>query len=211
VKAAAAEASSRAEAAEAAEGWNKSKGLENKKYKYMMHARNFLKKPLNFLLVLLLIIGWLYFGFLQIFHIPPKIEDAHAATFVAAGSAVTVASGDLASVSIPAGIQNNDILIVVVHSRDNVDATMQGDWTQKVEGNGNLTNRLEVFWKRTAGSESAPTVTHTLGLGAIAQMFAFRSSITSGDPFEFSLDSSRRFPSRDDPLESSTNSQIRDQ
>lgn len=135
-----------------------------------------------------IIVVWLFSGWPQIWQrpaIPPNIQEAKAAaTFVAAGTARMVGSGNMTSVGIPAGIQNNDILIVVVHSRDNVNSTMPTDWTQKVEGNGNTTNRLEVWWKRTSGTESAPTVTHIGGNSAIARMYAFRGVITSGDPFD---------------------------
>ena len=109
-----------------------------------------------------------------------------ANSFVAAGAAVTVASGNLTSVGIPAGIANNDILIVVLHSRDNIVSTMPTDWTLKVSGNGNTTNRLSIWWKRTTGTESAPTVTHTAGNAAVARMYAFRGVVTSGDPFDIS-------------------------
>ena len=53
----------------------------------------------------------------------------------------------MTSVGIPSGIQNNDILITYVHTRDNVDSSMPADWTNNVAGNGNTTNRLEIFWK----------------------------------------------------------------
>ena len=100
------------------------------------------------------------------------------------GTAVKVASGNMASVGVPSGIQNNDILIVVVHSRDNVDSSMPEGWTPVVEGNGNSTNRLEIWRKRTSGTESPPEVTHSGGDSAIAIMVAFRGAVTSGDPFD---------------------------
>ncbi len=110
---------------------------------------------------------------------------AHAEiTFVNAGTEVKVGSGNMASVGIPAGIQNNDILVVVVHQRDNVDSTILTDWTPKVQGNGNSTNRLEVWWKRTTGSEPPPTVARVGGNSGIAVMLAFRGAVTSGDPFD---------------------------
>ena len=74
-------------------------------------------------------------------------------TLVNYGTAVKVASGNMASVGVPSEIQNNDILIVVVHSRDNVDSSMPEGWTPVVEDNGNSTNRLEIWWKRTTGTE----------------------------------------------------------
>jgi hypothetical protein len=104
-------------------------------------------------------------------------------SLVGVGTPVEVGSGNMASIPVPAGIQNNDILILVAHQRDNVNSSMPVDWTQKVQGNGNTTNRLEVWWKRTTGTESAPTVTRAAGNSGIAMMFAFRGVVTSGDPF----------------------------
>ena len=113
----------------------------------------------------------------------PFISDS--VTFVSCGTASTVASGNLTAVNIPSGIQNNDILITFVHQLDNVNTSMTG-WTNNVSGNGNTSNRLEIFWKRTTGTESAQTVTHTGGSSSIAQICAFRGAVTSGDPFDVS-------------------------
>ncbi|MFC1809727.1 beta strand repeat-containing protein, partial [Candidatus Omnitrophota bacterium] len=105
-------------------------------------------------------------------------------SIVAAGAPENVASGNLASVAVPAGIANNDILIMVLHSRDTVNSTMTSDWASAFEGNANSLNRIEIWWKRTDGTESAPTITHTGGDSAIAIMFAFRGCITTGSPID---------------------------
>ena len=105
-------------------------------------------------------------------------------TFVNYGAMENVRNGDLEDIGIPAGIANNDILVCCLHSRDNVVSTMPGDWTLKVSGNGNADNRLQVWWKRTTGTETAPTVTHAAGNSAIAQIYAFRGCKQSGDPFD---------------------------
>jgi hypothetical protein len=94
-----------------------------------------------------------------------------------------VGSGDMTP-GVPGSIANNDILVVFVHTRDNVDSTMPGDWTALVSGNGNATNRIEAYWKRTSGSESAPTVTHTAGDSSIAVMHAYRGCLSSGSPWD---------------------------
>lgn len=147
-------------------------------------------KLINFLIncfIFLITVGWIFSGWPQIWQnppIPPEIKEVQAAvSYVGAGGAVKVASGNMVSVGVPVGIQNNDILIVIVHSRDNVNSTMPAGWTQKVEDNGSTTNRLEVWWKRTTGTESAPTVTRPGGNSAIARMHAFRGLAESGDPF----------------------------
>lgn len=110
-----------------------------------------------------------------------------AVSFVACGTAVKVSDGSMTSVGIPAGIQNDDILVTYVHSRDNANSSMPADWTNKLQGDGNPANHLEIFWKRTSGLESPPTVTHSRAVSgggpAIARMCAFRGVDTAGDPF----------------------------
>ncbi len=117
-----------------------------------------------------------------LFIMPQRAEAA--VTYVGNGPAVMVGSGNLNNIPVPSGIQNNDILIVVLHSRDNVNSTMPAGWTNVVEGNGNTANRLEVWWKRTAGTETAPTVAHSGGNAAIARMHAFRGAVNAGSPFD---------------------------
>jgi len=77
--------------------WNK--GLQNVR---RFFAR--LAKPLRFIVIFLLITGWVYSGWPQIFNFPQKIETAHAAatystdcdgTIQTAASAVAIASCDV--------------------------------------------------------------------------------------------------------------------
>ncbi|MDD3399476.1 MAG: hypothetical protein WC919_04265 [Candidatus Paceibacterota bacterium] len=109
----------------------------------------------------------------------PKAEAA--VSYVSAGTAATSGSGNV-SPGIPAGIQNNDILVAVIHSHDNTNSSMPAGWAEKVAGNGNANNRMEIWWKRTTGTESSPTVTHAGGT-IIAKIYAFRGAVESGDPF----------------------------
>lgn len=104
-------------------------------------------------------------------------------SFINAGTAAAVASGN-ATPSVPSSIFTNDILVLVIHSRDNVACSVSNNYTSKVVGNGNSTNRLEIWWKRMTGNETAPTITHTAGDSLIAQIFAYRGCIASGDPFD---------------------------
>ncbi|MBI4993214.1 MAG: fibronectin type III domain-containing protein, partial [Candidatus Magasanikbacteria bacterium] len=129
------------------------------------------KKISLFLITAAIMMGW------------PFAVAYAAASFVSCGTAVAVNKNNMAAVGIPVGIQNNDILITYVHTRDNIDSTMPVDWTNNVAGNDGATNRLEIFWKRTTGAESAPTVTHSGGDSSIARMCAFRGIDTAGDPF----------------------------
>lgn len=138
------------------------------------------KKFTIFFVIFGLISSVLFFGLDRFF-----AEPAHAAiSFVSCGATVKVGSGNLTSIGVPPGIQNNDILVVFLHSRDNVNATMPGDWMQAVEGNGNINNRLEAWWKRTTGTESAPTITHSGGNSSIGKMCAFRGVVEAGSPFD---------------------------
>lgn len=106
-----------------------------------------------------------------------------AISFVNVGTIALVGSGDLIP-GIPASIANNDILICTLHQRENVVSTITAGWTLKVSGNGDTINRLSVWWKRTTGSESAPTITHLAGDSSIAAITAWRGAVTSGDPFD---------------------------
>ena len=145
----------------------------------MKFTANLIKKT-GFVLIMAIVVGLLFSGGPFFFRIPAARA---AVAFVGCGAASAVGSGNMTSVGIPSGIQNNDILITYVHTRDNVDSSMPADWTNNVAGNGNTTNRLEIFWKRTAGSESAPTVTHSGGNSSIATMCAFRGVDTADSPF----------------------------
>lgn len=105
-----------------------------------------------------------------------------AVSFVAAGTTAKVASGDL-SVDAPAGIAANDILLLVYFGRDSVSPTVGNGYTLKQSAGGS-NRRSRVFWKRTNGTESATTVTHTAGDAALAAILAFRGCPTTGDPFD---------------------------
>lgn len=118
-----------------------------------------------------------------------------AVSFVAAGvasaslftgaDASAVASGNLTSVPLPAGIADDDILVLVVHSKDVVGCSVNQSFTQKVAtDNGAANQRLEVWYKRVSGAQTAPTITHTAGGPTCAVIYAFRGCETTGDPFE---------------------------
>lgn len=114
-----------------------------------------------------------------------RTHDAQAAaTYVGAGPMTKTANGNINAVHVPNGINENDILITVLHSRDNVVSTMPPDWTLVRAGNGNTTNRLSIWWKRTTGTETRPAITHPGGDSAIARMYAFRGINTRNSPFD---------------------------
>lgn len=104
-----------------------------------------------------------------------------------------VASGTLAQDSgaggnvtpgLPAGIQANDILVLVISAADNVVVTLPAAYTKKLETNSGATGRQTIAWARATGSDSAPLVTHGGAGNAIgARIHAYRGCVTSGDPF----------------------------
>lgn len=103
-------------------------------------------------------------------------------SFVAAG---TVQNG-LAAITpgIPAGIQNNDILLLLVQTQGAQPATAPSGWTDASISNTAGTTAglsLAVFWKRTTGTESAPTVADS-GDHQIAIIYAFRNCRSTATP-----------------------------
>ncbi len=106
-----------------------------------------------------------------------------AVAFRAAGTKATATSGNV-SPGLPAGHVANDILILVVASRDNVTHSVSGYTQLRTQTNNGLILTSSIWWKRDGGSESAPTVTHTSGSLIIAQISAYSGAITSGTAVE---------------------------
>jgi len=112
-------------------------------------------------------------------------------TWVADGGAV--ASAGVTSVPVPAGIQNDDILIMLVECTpaDSAGTPGSGDGWAHITGSPRASNfggggthtELAFLWKRTDGTESSVTLPdpadHFLGI-----MAAFRGCITTGDPWD---------------------------
>jgi hypothetical protein len=101
-----------------------------------------------------------------------------APTFVAAGTASAVTSGNM-SPGIPSGIANNDILILVANGT--LTAAPSG-WTTITPQN----NSLRMFWKRTTGTgETAPSLAMAASTyAATSRIYAFRGCATSGSPID---------------------------
>lgn len=108
-------------------------------------------------------------------------------TFVAAGTAQG-GTGAL-TVPAPAGIQNNDILLLLVETRPDQTVAAPSGYAE-VTGSPQLTTltsgtQMSVFWKRTNGTESDITVADS-GDHQVAQILAFRGCVTSGNPWDVS-------------------------
>lgn len=120
-------------------------------------------------------------------------------TFVAAGtvSGASTATGVAQSVSYPAGLLANDILIIQISYNDpnlTTDPTISWSIPTGFTAMGSAVTVLGMtgvmFWRRATGSETGTvSSTRTGGFSAgdrynIAQMTAWRGCKTSGDPFE---------------------------
>lgn len=101
-----------------------------------------------------------------------------------AGTKAEAASGNVTP-ALPAGVVADDILIVSVVQADNVVATVTG-YTEFQAVNRGTPIRAALFWKRAAGGESAPTVTHAAGNSIIAKVTAYAGCVSSGSPINAS-------------------------
>jgi hypothetical protein len=117
-----------------------------------------------------------------------QVTQAPAApTFVAVG---TVASGTTGiSIPPPAGLLNNDILLLFIATENQAVATPT-DWAivadspQSTGTAGNTAaTRLSIFWKRTTGTEGN-AIAGDPGDSWVGRMAAFRGCIASGNPWD---------------------------
>jgi hypothetical protein len=114
-------------------------------------------------------------------------QASAAPTFVAVG-AVGNGVGAI-SVAPPAGLLNNDILLLFIATENQAVATPSGwaivaDSPQSTGTAGNTAaTRLSIFWKRTTGSESNATAADP-GDSWVGRMMAVRGCVTSGDPWD---------------------------
>lgn len=107
-------------------------------------------------------------------------------TFVAKG--IRISGTGNATPALPAGLQANDIILLVVETANetvsapagyaNVANSPQGAGTGGAIGS----TGVSVFWKRHSGSETDPTVLDP-GDHQNSQTFGFRGCITTGNPW----------------------------
>ena len=98
-----------------------------------------------------------------------------AITFVAAGANKTAASGNLASIGLPAGLAAGDFMLLVVSEADSVTPTL-ATWNTLSAASGAMgsVGRQTVFWKIAVAGETAPTVTHSAGNSIEGRIMAWR-------------------------------------
>ena len=108
-----------------------------------------------------------------------------APAFGSAGAAAA-ALGTSISVPYPSGTSANDILLLLVMTRDSADVNTPAGFTQGGARTQNSSLRAEWFWKRATGSESGTlNVTKVSGSALLfGRMYRYTGAITSGTPFE---------------------------
>src|SRR5262249_12150158 len=80
---------------------------------------------------------------------------------------------------IPAGVQADDILVLVIEHGGIIQSLSIPGWNLAVSDNS---AQLQVFWRRASGVDVAPTI--PASFFAVAQIAAFRGCETTGDPIE---------------------------
>jgi hypothetical protein len=105
-------------------------------------------------------------------------------TFVAAGTAANVGSGNMGPLAAPAGIVSKDILVALVGQGDNVVPTVGGGlWTKKDDLTNGAAARGSLWWSRYTSGDAMPTITRAGGDTGGARIAAFRGCVETGDPF----------------------------
>lgn len=112
-----------------------------------------------------------------------------APTFVAAGTGVSTAtSGAGMSPGLPGGFAADDIHLMIAHNSGNVDFNTPSGWTliSSLTGNNTTAQRVNVWWRRAGGADTAPTLTMASSVTTVrgARIYGFRGCITSGDPWD---------------------------
>jgi len=108
-------------------------------------------------------------------------------TFVAAGTYLTEASGASAAVAVPAGVQANDVILVIVYKENTAAVTPPSGFIEKSHqaATGSQDHDTYVFWKRATGADSGTySFTWTGSVWRTGFAMAFRGCVTSGDPID---------------------------
>lgn len=90
-----------------------------------------ISRAVKFLLIFILITGWVFSGWPQIFNFPPKIQEARAAWGVPKiGTIVTVAAG-VGNITLtePTGVAQGDLMIATIAAKSNYAFTLPAGWT----------------------------------------------------------------------------------
>ena len=119
------------------------------------------------------------------FTVLPPPPPGSPPAFGSAGAAAT-ALGTSIEVPYPSGIAENDVLVLLVLTRDANDVDPPAGFTAGDARQQNYTLRAEWFWKRATGSETGTlTVTKAAGTALLmGRMYRYVGVATSGTPYE---------------------------
>ena len=133
----------------------------------------FLKRGIAKTLALVFILGAGVLSF-------PKDAEA-AISYVGEGALGVAGSTNDAAAALPANTEANDILLVFC--RSSVSSSMTVSGYTSIAALDHDVSWHEWFWKRHDGSEGTATCVNDCSGTHLAQQFAFRGVITSGDPW----------------------------
>lgn len=112
-----------------------------------------------------------------------------APVYIGAGTVVG-GTGALGSVGFPTGILPGDIIMLAVETA-NESISTPADWTEVTDspqgtgaGGGTSSTRLTLFWQRYAEGGATTVAVSDSGNHQLAQTFAFRGCLASGDPWD---------------------------
>lgn len=106
---------------------------------------------------------------------PPSVRSV--------GTVATATGGGTLQPALPAGLAQNDIMVIEVVAGGNVTTLAATGWTEHATILTTVAYRHSLLWKRAGASESAPSITGHIN-DAIAQITAIQGCPTSGDPFD---------------------------
>jgi len=172
--------------------------VDNLKKKVFL--KKFSKKAIEFLLIMVLIAGWLYSGWPQVnfeykdfsFVYPPAPQEARAAlpTFVAACGISAGTKALTPDICTAGTILANDVLILPVETANEAATTVTGGsetWTEVTNSPQSTgATRLTVFWARASQNDPTAPEINDVGNHNIARITVYRGVITTGNPFDVS-------------------------
>jgi len=118
-------------------------------------AKHYLKQAILFPLIFILIVGWVFSGWPQIFNFPPKIQEAYAASPVVQTRSTTTTNGNPLTVTLPTGSSDGDLIIILLQDGAIGDTWLQAagttGWTEMYDSSGQA-----AYYKQIGASEANP-------------------------------------------------------
>jgi len=150
---------------------------------------------IKFFVIFLIIFGWIFSGWPQIFNFPPKIQYAQAAvpTYKGSGTFTAVTTAAMTPPYPTGGLAPaaNDICLLVIETENqaislsSAQGFVEASSSPQFAGTAatDPANRIAVFWKRAVGGDTAPT-SAAVGNHQTGQIHCFSGVITSGLPWD---------------------------